>query len=418
VNQLKGFVDLCHVYGLAVLSDVVYNHAGAGAPGGKMFDDQSLYFFDFQVRHSDNDSLYFTDRDQSGGRVFDYQKAPVRRFLVDNAQSFYDEYHVDGFRFDEVTVIDNNGGWGFCQQLTDALHTSDAARIQIAEYWRSDPCWVFKTTHNQGAGFDAVWSDTPRNPIRDAVRRAATAFGGTLDLGDLHTGLAPRFGPGEAWRSVNCVENHDLVYSDHSEGGRITHLADSANARSWYATSRSRVATAVLLTAPGVPMLFMGQELLEYRPWNDNLKNNPDCLVHWNELSTVKAVGDFLLFTQEAVKLRRRLRGLRGASSRPYHNPGNRVLAFHRWVEWEGWDVVVVASLSETTYRDYVLGFPLGGRWAEVFNSDFFENHPNPKVAGNGGFVDASGPATEAMPHSARIVILVNGVLVFVPAGA
>jgi 1,4-alpha-glucan branching enzyme len=164
-------------------------------------------------------------------------------------------------------------------------------------------------------------------------------------------------------------------------------------------------------------MLFMGQELLEYRPWNDNLKYNPDCLVHWNELGTVKAVGDFLLFTQEIVKLRRRLRGLRGFSSRPFHNPGNRVIAFHRWVEGEGWDVVVVASLSETTYRDYVLGFPLPGRWAEVFNSDFYENHPNPQVAGNGGFVDANGPATDAMPHSARIVIPANGVLVFVPNG-
>jgi 1,4-alpha-glucan branching enzyme len=83
----------------------------------------------------------------------------------------------------------------------------------------------------------------------------------------------------------------------------------------------------------------------------------------------------------------------------------------------EGWDVVVVASLSETTYYNYVLGFPLPGRWAEVFNSDLYENYPNPQVAGNGGSVDASGPATEAMPHSATIVIPANSVLVFVPGG-
>jgi 1,4-alpha-glucan branching enzyme len=417
VNQLKAFVDVCHVYGLAMLFDVVYNHAGAGAPGGKMFDDQSLYFFDFQVRHSDNDSLYFTDHEEAGGRVFNYQKGPVRQFLIDNAKAFYNEYHVDGFRFDEVTVIDNNGGWGFCQQLTDMLRASHPERIQIAEYWRSDPSWVFRSTRDQGAGFDAVWSDVPRNTIRDAVRRAATAFGGALDLGDLHGSLAARFGPGEAWRAVNCVENHDLVYSDHTEGGRVTHLADSTDARSRYATSRSRVATALLLTAPGIPMLFMGQELLEYRPWNDNLGQHPDFLVHWNELGPVRAVGDFLRFTTDAVALRRRLKGLRGASSRPYHNPGNRVIAFHRWVEWEGWDVVIVASFSEVTYYDYLLGFPQPGRWAEVFNSDFYENYPNPNVAGNGGSVDANGPATEAMPHSARIVIPANSLLVFVPGG-
>jgi 1,4-alpha-glucan branching enzyme len=417
VNQLKAFMDVCHLFGLAVLFDVVYNHAGAGAPGGQMFDDQSLYFLDFQVRHSDNDSLYFTDHAEAGGRVFNYQKAPVRQFLVANAQFFYDEYHVDGFRFDEVTVIDQNSGWGFCQQLTDALRSSHPERIQIAEYWRPDPSWVFRPRQDQGAGFDAVWSDVPRNAIRDAVRQAATAFGGALDLGNLHGSLAPRFAPGEAWRSVNCVENHDLVYSDHPEGGRVTHLADATDARSWYATSRSRVATALLVTAPGVPMLFMGQELLEYRPWNDNLRTHSNDLVHWNELGLVKAVGDFLLFTKEAVALRRRLKGLRSASSRPYHNPGNRVIAFHRWVEWEGWDVIVVASLSESTFSNYVLGFPRSGRWVEVFNSDLYENHPNPHVAGNGGSVDANGPGTEAMPYSATIVIPANSVLVFVPAG-
>ncbi len=417
VNQLKAFIDVCHLYGLAVILDVVYNHAGAGAPGGQMFDDQSLYFFDFQVRQSDNDSLYFTDHDEAGGRVFAYFKAPVRQFLVDNAKLFYDEYHVDGFRFDEVTVIDDNGGWGFCQQLTDTLRSGHPERVLIAEYWRSDPTWAFKATRDQGAGFDAVLSDVPRIAIRNAVNAAATSFGGALDLGELHGSLAARFGPGEAWRAVNCVENQDLVYSDHDEGGRITHLADSTNARSWYATSRSRVATALLLTAPGVPALFMGQELLEYRPWNDNLQYNPDCLVHWNELVPHTPVGDFLVFTQAVVNLRRRLKGLRGPSSRPYHNPGNRVIAFHRWVDFEGWDVVVVASLSETTYFNYVLGFPLPGRWSEVFNSDVYENYPNPQVAGNGGSVDASGPATETMPHSATIVIPANSVLVFVPGG-
>jgi len=351
------------------------------------------------------------------GNSLNLHHARVMQMVLDALRYWVEEIHVDGFRFDEVTVIDSNGGWGFCQQLTDALRSSHPGKVKIAEYWRSDPSWVFRATRDQGAGFDAVLSDVPRNAIRNAVNRAATSFGGVLDLGELHGSLAPRFAPGEAWRAVNCIENQDLVYSDHMEGGRVAHLADSTDARSWYAKSRSRVATALLLTAPGVPMLFMGQELLEYRPWNDNLKNHPDFLVHWNELAPNTPVGDFLLFTQAVVDLRKRFRGLRGFSSRPYHNPGNRVIAFHRWVEFEGWDVVVVASLSETTYYNYVLGFPLPGRWAEVFNSDVYENYPNPHVAGNGGSVDATGPATEAMSHSATIVIPANSVLVFVPGG-
>jgi 1,4-alpha-glucan branching enzyme len=54
-NQLKALIDICHVYGLAVLLDVVSNHAGGD------FGDESLYFFDREVNRSNNDSLYFTD---------------------------------------------------------------------------------------------------------------------------------------------------------------------------------------------------------------------------------------------------------------------------------------------------------------------------------------------------------------------
>src|SRR5207244_10477549 len=53
-NQLKTFVDLCHLYGIAVIADVVFNHAGGD------FDDQSLYFFDRQLPGDNARSLYFT----------------------------------------------------------------------------------------------------------------------------------------------------------------------------------------------------------------------------------------------------------------------------------------------------------------------------------------------------------------------
>ena len=57
--QLKAMVDLCHVYGIAVTFDVVYNHAG-----GFQQDDQCLYFFDRAVTGDNNQSLYFTDQDR------------------------------------------------------------------------------------------------------------------------------------------------------------------------------------------------------------------------------------------------------------------------------------------------------------------------------------------------------------------
>ncbi|WP_410971995.1 hypothetical protein, partial [Salmonella sp. SAL4445] len=62
------------------------------------------------------------------------------------------------------------------------------------------------------------------------------------------------------WRAVHAIENHDIVYAGREQ--RIAMLADGNNPRSWFARSRSRVALGLLLTAPGIPMLFMGQEIL------------------------------------------------------------------------------------------------------------------------------------------------------------
>jgi 1,4-alpha-glucan branching enzyme len=151
VNQLKAFVDVCHVYGIAVLFDVVYNHAGGGYKPNQGFDDHSLYFFDLEATTTNNNSLYFTDQGESGGLVFAYWKPEVVKFLIDNARSFYDEYHVDGFRYDQVTIIDDHGGWDFCKQLTGSLRSEHSDRFQVAEYWRDDPSWVVKPASQGGA---------------------------------------------------------------------------------------------------------------------------------------------------------------------------------------------------------------------------------------------------------------------------
>lgn len=75
--------------------------------------------------------------------------------------------------------------------------------------------------------------------------------------------------------------------------------------------------------------------------------------------------------------------------------------------------MIVVASLNESTFWAYDLGFPQPGRWLEVFNSDVYDNWVNPRTAGNGGAIDVHGPPRDGMPHSGRIVIPANGLVVF-----
>jgi 1,4-alpha-glucan branching enzyme len=215
----------------------------------------------------------------------------------------------------------------------------------------------------------------------------------------------------DKWRAVQCTENHDLVRKDR--GWRISRIADSSDSRSWYARSRSRVALGLTLTAVGIPHLFMGQEFLEDKQWYD--QPNSPFQIWWDGLNQGdKPMVDFLRFTREIIEARNRLRGLRGGGINIFHvHNDNRVVAFHRWIPGEGHDVIVVASLSESTHFNYELGFPISGYWKEEINSDVYDNWVNPWAVGNGGGIDATGRMMHGLPFSARITIPANGILIF-----
>jgi len=75
--------------------------------------------------------------------------------------------------------------------------------------------------------------------------------------------------------------------------------------------------------------------------------------------------------------------------------------------------MIVAASLNESSKFGYRLGFPFGGRWLEVFNSDIYDNWVNPSGVGNGGQIFADGPGWDGFAHSAVITIPANGFVVF-----
>ncbi len=414
-NQLKCVIDLLHLNGLAVILDVVYNHAGGG------FDEQSLYFFDHEVFHSNNDSLYFTDQGWAGGLVFAYARAPVRRFLEENAVFCLQDYHADGLRYDEVSVIDRYGGWYFAQELTATVRRAQPRSIQIAEYW-NDWRWLAVKPPPDGMGFDAAWSDRLRLAVRAALQQASYGGAAPVSMSAIGDALYPPFGFPAAWTAVHCLENHDVVYADRppdQRAPRIPRLADPSNARSWWARSRARAAIGLLLTAPGIPMLFMGEEFLEDKDWSDNPRFSPGTLIWWDGLRQDPAMRDFLTCVRDLLRVRGTHPGLRGEGIQVFYaSDADRVLAFQRWVPGVGHEVVVVASLCDTAYYRYDLGFPRAGVWREAFNSDFYDSMPNPAVTGNGGHVDAFGPPLHGYQQSATIAIPPNGLLVLVPEGA
>jgi 1,4-alpha-glucan branching enzyme len=415
-NQLKCLVDLCHLHGIAVLFDLVYNHAGGG------FDDRSLAYYDREPSTDDwsrdKHSLFFGNGGWAGGLVFDYANDGVRRFLINNACFFLDEYRIDGIRYDEISVASNFGGDRFCRDLSAAVRTNRPEVIQIAEYWNWDRARAVSPAPD-GLGFDAALADGLRDALRAVLAQVSGGRDEAVDLDRLAAALYPPPAFPNAWRADQCLENHDVVRWDYGANAprapRVARLADPSNARSWYARSRARVATALLLTAPGIPMLFMGEEFLEDKPWHDDVVHWGQFLIWWDGLGIDREMRDFLRFTADLIHLRRAYPALRGEGIRvPQVHNVDRIIVMHRWVEGEGRDAVVVASFNEATLRDYPIELPRAGSWNEAFNSDFYDHFPNPSVVGNGGHVDAAEGRGRVYPAIARLTIPANGAIVLV----
>ena len=405
-NQLKVLIDLCHLYGLAVVFDVVSNHAG-GFEG----DDEAAYFWDRFSDSNNNNSLYFTDQSWAGGLSFALWNRDVRQFLIDSASFYLDEFHIDGLRYDEISALlamNTTTGWSFCQDITSTVRWQRPRALQNAEHWPViDP---ITEAAPAGAGFDVIQHDGLRISLRNALRQSSYGSGTYLNLSSVAGNINPA-AVSQPWKAVTCIENHDIV----KEGNdlRIPRLADGSNARSWYARSRSRVATALLLFSPGMPQIFMGQEFLEDKQWSEV----PTSPLHmwWGGLQAGdQSMVDHLRFTREAVRARWTHPALRGPAAHVYYvSETDRVIALHRWLEGTGRDAIVVVSFNETTQYNYQLGFPRSGLWLESFNSDVFDHWVNPWVAGNGGQIQADRPPMHGFAASAALVIPANSVLLF-----
>ena len=170
--------------------------------------------------------------------------------------------------------------------------------------------------------------------------------------------VVPAAIPG-GWRLVQCLENQDVTFAPHSDAARVAMLADSSDRTSWYARSRSRTATGLLLAAPGIPALFMGQEFLEDKNWSDN--RLVDGLISWEALDGAgSASRDFLKFVADMIRLRRSqpARKQRPGVTRQELRPGDRPAQMDRRRRPR---CRRDSNLAEQPKQDYAIGLPFAG---------------------------------------------------------
>ncbi|MER7072066.1 alpha-amylase family glycosyl hydrolase [Terrabacter sp. NPDC000476] len=355
-DALKAFVREAHRHGIAVILDVVLNHYGPS--------DLSLWQFD-GWSENDKGGIYFYNDERSatpwGDTRPDYGREEVRAYLLDNVLMWLEEFHLDGLRFDAtlyVRTVDGLGtgdlpeGWDVMRAITSTVRERHPDKILIAEDLQADPAMT--STDDGGAGFHAQWDTSFVHPVRELLTAVDDAG---RSMGALAEALR---GVDEPFRRIVYTESHDEVANGKL---RVPHEVDGDDPSGWAAQKRATLGFALALTAPGIPMLFQGQEFLEDEWFRD------DVPLDWERAEQFR---DIVRLTRDLIRLRRDAegvsRGLRGEGFDVLHlDDEAKTLAWARQSD-DAAAVVVVNAAAEP--REVSTRLPHGGHWAVRFNSD------------------------------------------------
>ncbi|GBE95597.1 alpha-amylase family glycosyl hydrolase [Nostoc cycadae] len=352
---LKQLIDECHSRGIRVIMDGIYNHSESSSPLTQIDHD---YWYHHAPRDPDN----------SWGPEFNYEfydenleTYPARKFIGDTVRFWVQEYHIDGIRYDAARQIAN---YDFMHWIVQEAKKTAGAKpfYNVAEH-------IPETTSitNIDGPMDGCWHDSFMHTV------TAHICGDRFDLENLKDVIDPkRQGFMGATNVVNYLTNHD-----HN---RVMVELGNRNIFDEEAFRRIKLGVAILMTAVGVPLVWMGQEFGEYKP-----KTQESSKIDWtllgNDLN--RSLFDYY---KGLIHLRKNSHALYTENIDFIHeNAEAKVVAYSRWND-EGSRVVVVTNFSENFLGGYhVPNFPCSGTWHEwTANYDV--------EAGDDGIITDLGP--------------------------
>ena len=262
---LKQFVNACHGQGMACVLDVVYNHLG---PTGNYLSKFGPYFTDkYSTPWGEAVNL------DSAGSV------EVRRFFCDNAINWLRDYHFDGLRLDAVHALVDSSAIHFLEQLATEVDALEAAlgrsKVLIAESDWNNPR-VVESREAAGYGIDAQWSDDLHHALHAVLTRETIGY--YEDFGEVDQiakalretfvysgGYSKHRGRNHGRPAAGTPSHHFLGYSqthdqvgNRATGERFSHLTS---------LGKTKIAAAIVLTSPFLPMLFQGEEFAASTPF-------------------------------------------------------------------------------------------------------------------------------------------------------
>jgi 1,4-alpha-glucan branching enzyme len=333
--ELKQLIDECHARGIRVFIDGIYNHSEASSPLTQIDHD---YWYHHAPRDPDN----------NWGPEFNYEHYdenldtyPARRFIGDTVRYWIEEFHIDGIRYDAARQIAN---YDFMHWIVQEAKKTAGNKpfYNIAEHIPETP-----SITNVDGPMDGCWHDSFYHCV------LAHVIGETFDLEQLKDVLdARRRGFMGVTNVVNYLTNHDHHHVMAELGDRGI-LGEAA-------FRRRKLGAALMLTATGVPLIWMGEEFGEYK-----YKSSDQAKIDWTLLD-----GDLnrnlFEYYKGLIHLRKNNHAFYTENIEFFHeNPDARVLAHTRWND-EGSRVVVVANFSDNFLEGYLIpNFPANGTWHE-----------------------------------------------------
>jgi maltooligosyltrehalose trehalohydrolase len=264
-QALQRLVDAAHGHGLSVALDVVYNHLG---PEGNYL---SAY------------GPYFTDRYRTPwGQAINFDGVgsdEVRRFFIENALYWFEDYHFDALRLDAVHGIFDFGACHFLAELKSAvadLSKRLGRQIQLIAESDLNDSRILHAPEKGGYNLDSQWSDDFHHSVHALLTgerfgyyadfEGVTPLVATLKDGWYYNGQYSQFRQrrhGNSARGVSsskfvvCNQNHDQI-GNRAAGERLSSLVNF---------EALKLAAGITLLSPFVPMLFMGEEYGEIAPF-------------------------------------------------------------------------------------------------------------------------------------------------------
>ena len=407
-QDLMYLIDTLHQHGIGVIMDWVPAHFPRDAHGLGYFDGTHLY------EHADPRK---GEHKEWGTFVFNYGRHEVCSFLMSNALFWLDQYHIDGLRVDAVASMlyldysRQEGEWipneyggrenleavAFVRRFNEEVYATHPDAITIAE---ESTAWamVSRPTYLGGLGFGLKWDmgwmhDTLSYLSHDPIHRRYH-----------HNQLTFRLLYAFTENFVLPLSHDEVVYGKRS-------LLNKMPGDDWQRFANLRLLLGYMYMQPGKKLLFMGGDFGQWNEWNH------DTSLDWHLLQSPPHQG-----VQRWVRdLNTAYRGMAALHERDCDPAGfewidcndadTSALSFLRRGASPDQVLVIACNFTPVLRRNYRIGVPWGGYWAEVLNSDA------PLYGGSGqgnmGGMDAAPVPVHARSHSLNVTLPPLALVVF-----